>query len=237
MRKRFLSLTIALVLCTAMLTLNLSAPILGAVQACLFIVLLTGCVWLADWWTSPSRWKFKTLWRVSLPYLVSGIAGGLLSIDVLAQTIPPLMEGCRPIPFLTGITHLPSLVTVLFPTLLGVPETIDLFKLMGQDLFDLKFTGGVIFVLAVLGLFNRKAPLTAKFPAAEAPAKGLHAALLQGRGAANNRQLICFSCRSQYYATKNGYTPFSCGYVSVFYQLLHCKFQYSFHNKYRSTCE
>ena len=30
MRKRFLSLTIALVLCTAMLTLNLSAPILGA---------------------------------------------------------------------------------------------------------------------------------------------------------------------------------------------------------------
>ena len=135
----------------------------GHLQACLFIVLLTGCVWLADWWTSPSRWKFKTLWRVSLPYLVSGIAGGLLSIDVLAQTIPPLMEGCRPIPFLTGITHLPSLVTVLFPTLLGVPETIDLFKLMGQDLFDLKFTGGVIFVLAVLGLFNRKAPLTAKF--------------------------------------------------------------------------
>lgn len=87
---------------------------------------------------------------------MSGIIGALLSIDVLAQTIPPLMEGCRPIPFLTGITHLPSLVTVLFPTLLGVPETIDLFKLMGQDLFDLKFTGGVIFVLAVLGLFNKK---------------------------------------------------------------------------------
>ena len=84
--------------------------------------------------------------------------GAFSPIDVLAQTIPPLMEGCRPIPFLTGITHLPSLVTVLFPTLLGVPETIDLFKLMGQDLFDLKFTGGVIFVLAVLGLFNRKPP-------------------------------------------------------------------------------
>lgn len=135
----------------------------GHLQACLFIVLLTGCVWLADWWTSPSRWKIKTLWRVSLPYLASGIGGALLSIDVLAQTIPPLMEGCKSIPSLTGITHLPSLVTVLFPTLLGIPETIDLFKLMGQDLFDLKFTGGVIFVLAVLGLFNKKAPLPAKF--------------------------------------------------------------------------
>lgn len=135
----------------------------GHLQACLFIVLLTGCIWLADWWTSPSRGNFKTLWRVSLPYLVSGIGGSLLSIDVLAQTIPPLMEGCRPIPFLTGITHLPSLVTVLFPTLLGVPETIDLFKLMGQDLFDLKFTGGIIFVLSVFGLFNKKAPLAAKF--------------------------------------------------------------------------
>jgi hypothetical protein len=126
----------------------------GHLQACLFIVLLTGCVWLADWWSSPSRWNLKTLWRVSLPYLVSGIGGALLSIDVLAQTIPPLMA---------GVKELPSLVTVLFPTLLGVPETIDLFKLMGQDLFDLKFTGGVIFVLSVLGLFNRKAPLTAKF--------------------------------------------------------------------------
>lgn len=73
------------------------------------------------------------------------------------------MAGVKELPFLTGVTHLPSLVTVLFPTLLGVPETIDLFKLMGQDLFDLKFTGGVIFVLSVMGLFNRKAPLTAKF--------------------------------------------------------------------------
>ena len=73
------------------------------------------------------------------------------------------MAGVKELPFLTGVTHLPSLVTVLFPTLLGVPETIDLFKLMGQDLFDLKFTGSVIFVLSVLGLFNRKAPLTAKF--------------------------------------------------------------------------
>lgn len=135
----------------------------GHLQACLFIVLLTGCVWLADWWTSPLRWNLKTLWRVSLPYIVSGIGGALLSIDVLAQTIPPLMEGCKTLPFVAGITHLPSLVTVLFPTLLGVPETIDLFKLMGQDLFDLKFTGGIIFVLSVLGLFNRKAPLAAKF--------------------------------------------------------------------------
>lgn len=135
----------------------------GHLQACLFIVLLTGCVWLADWWSSPSRWSLKTLWRVSLPYLVSGIGGALLSIDVLSQTIPPLMAGVKELPFLTGVTHLPSLVTVLFPTLLGVPETIDLFKLMGQDLFDLKFTGSVIFVLSVLGLFNRKAPLTAKF--------------------------------------------------------------------------
>ena len=66
---------------------------------------------------------------------------------------------------------------------------------------------------------------------------GPAATVFDGETAANNRQLICFSCRSQYYATKNGYTPFSCGYVSVFYQLLHCKFQYSFHNKYRSTCK
>ena len=135
----------------------------GHLQACIFIVLLTACVWLENWWTSDSRWSLKTIWRISIPYLVSGIGGALLSIDVLAETIPPLLEGCRTLPFLTGITHLPSLVTVLFPTLLGIPETMDLFKLMGQDLFDLKFTGGIIFILAVLALFNRKAPLTAKF--------------------------------------------------------------------------
>lgn len=134
----------------------------GHLQACLFIVLLVACVWMVDWWQRPNKWSLKVLVMSSLPYWVSGLLACVLSLDVLAHTVPPLLEGCKSLPMMLGYTHLPSLITMVFPTLGGIPETIDLFKVMGQDLFDLKFCGGVMFILGVLGLFNKKAPVQAK---------------------------------------------------------------------------
>lgn len=73
------------------------------------------------------------------------------------------MEGCKSLPFVWGLENIPFLATSVMPTLFGIPQTISISKVIGADLFDIKFGGGVVFVLAVLALFNRRAPLTAKF--------------------------------------------------------------------------
>ena len=134
----------------------------GHLQACLFVFLLVLCVFLADWWKRTNHWSWKVLLKSSSFYFISGFLAALLSLDVFVDTLPR-MEGCKSLPFVWGLENLPFLVTSVMPTLFGIPQTISISKVIGADLFDIKFGGGVVFVLAVLALFNRQAPLTAKF--------------------------------------------------------------------------
>ena len=134
----------------------------GHLQACLFVFLLVLCVFLADWWKRADRWSWKVFLKSSSFYLISGFLAALLSLDVFVDTLPR-MEGCKSLPFVWGLENIPFLATSVMPTLFGIPQTISISKVIGADLFDIKFGGGVVFVLAVLALFNRRAPLTAKF--------------------------------------------------------------------------
>lgn len=134
----------------------------GHLQSCTFIFLLVLCVFLADWWRRENRWSWKIFVNSAWPYFISGVLAALLSLDVFVDTLPR-MEGCKSLSFIWSIGHLPSLITSIIPTVLGVPQTISLFRVMDADLFDIKFGGGIVFILAILGLFNSRAPLTAKF--------------------------------------------------------------------------
>lgn len=134
----------------------------GHLQTCTFVFLLVACLFLADWWSREKRWTWKSILSSACPYFVSGVLAALLSLDVFVDTLPR-MEGCKPLEFTWGFNRLPTLIASIVPTILGTPQTISVCKSIGADLFDIKFGGGVLFVLALIGLFNRRAPMAAKF--------------------------------------------------------------------------
>ena len=134
----------------------------GHLQSCLFVATLVLCLFAAEWWPRPNRWRPGTLFRAALPYAVLAAFSSILILDVLLNTVPPYLEGCRELPrksFLKALLALPTLVTALHPTALGTPQSMDGFKAFGCDLFDLKFAGAVPFVLALFALVRKRAPL------------------------------------------------------------------------------
>ena len=134
----------------------------GSLQTCLFVATLVLCVFVADWMTQTDRWKPRTIFRTALPYTNLAILSSILVLDILLNTVPPYLEGCRELPrksFLKALLALPTLVTAFHPTALGTPQSMDGFKAFGCDLFDLKFAGAIPFVLALFAIFRKQAPL------------------------------------------------------------------------------
>ena len=134
----------------------------GSLQSCLFVATLVFCLFLSDGWPRPARWKPLPLLRAALPYAVLAVLSSVLILDVLLDTVPPFLEGCRQLPHkspLKALLALPTLVTALLPTLFGTPQSLDAFKAFGCDLFDLKFAGAIPFVLALFAVFRKRAPL------------------------------------------------------------------------------
>ncbi len=134
----------------------------GSLQSCLFVATLVLCLFLSDWWPQPTRWKPRTILRSALPYAALAVLSSVLILDVLLNTVPPYLEGCRELPqksVLKALLALPTLVTAIHPTILGTPQSLDGFKAFGCDLFDLKFAGTIPFVLALFAIFRKQAPL------------------------------------------------------------------------------
>ncbi len=133
----------------------------GHLQACLFVATLVFCLFVAEWWPRPNRWKPAVLTRTALPYAILALLSSILILDVLLNTVPPYLEGCRELPrksALKALLALPTLVTALFPTSLGTPQSMDGFKAFGCDLFDLKFAGAIPLILALFAVFQKRAP-------------------------------------------------------------------------------
>lgn len=137
----------------------------GHLQACIFVILLVGLAALSDWWTTLRRWNLPQVWKTFLPYIVCGILGAVMALDVVVETVPALLHGKRDMPsrgWLEALVALPTLVTSIFPSIMGTPQGLDLMKLFKVDLFSIKFMGALTLLLATLGLFRRQAPLMAK---------------------------------------------------------------------------
>ncbi len=133
----------------------------GNLQTCTFVVLLVACLFLAEWWEAKNRCSWKAIIFSASPYLVSGLLAALLSLDVFVDTLPR-MQGCKTLPFDWGISRLPSLITFIIPNFFGTPQSLSLLKIIDSDLFDIKYSGCVLFILAAIGLLNPRAPLAAK---------------------------------------------------------------------------
>jgi hypothetical protein len=137
----------------------------GHLQTCVFVVLLVVLVAIAHWWKSDQRWNPSQVGKLLLPYTVVGILGSLLALDVVMETVPPLLQGNKdmtPRTWFTALLGLPTLVTSITPTVMGTPQGIDVMKAFASDLFSIKFMGAVPLLLAAVACFRRQAPATAK---------------------------------------------------------------------------
>lgn len=134
----------------------------GHLQSCVFGFMLVACVWLSEVWKKDKQWpSWREFFRTTCSYLLVGVLGALLSLDVFVDTLPTV-GGCRSMPYVWGVQNLLTLGTCLFPASLGVPQTMDMFKIFSLTLFDVKFGGGIVFILAIIACFNKRAPRVAK---------------------------------------------------------------------------
>ena len=134
----------------------------GSLQSCTFVFMLVACIWGALVWKTEGNWlPKKEFYRITVSFLLTGIVGALLSLDVFVDTLPR-MDGCKTMPFRWGVSHVATMFRSLFPLVAGVPQTIDFGKIVGSGLMDIRFGGGIVFILALVGLFNSKAPRIAK---------------------------------------------------------------------------
>ncbi len=137
----------------------------GSLQTCLFVATLVFCLFLADWLNRGDKWSVSGTSHVAVPYVVLAFFSSVLAFDVIAATIPPFLDGCRTMEWKSPLQYaksLPTLITCVFPTVLGTPQTIDGFKLFGAGLFDLKFAGAIPFFLALFAFRRKSSPLVAK---------------------------------------------------------------------------
>jgi hypothetical protein len=137
----------------------------GHLQACVFVVLMVAIV--AFYHAAPHiiKRKFHTAIRTLLPYTISGILAAILTLDVIVETVPALLEGNKTMPdrgFMNPLLSLPTLASSILPTIMGTPQSLDLTKQFTLDLFAIKFMGATAVILAALGLLRRDAPILAK---------------------------------------------------------------------------
>jgi hypothetical protein len=137
----------------------------GHLQTCLFVVLLVALVGFRDAWPHIAQRRFFPSLRALLPYIVSGLFASALALDVIIETIPALLRGNKEMlgrSWTDTLMGLPTLVTSVFPTVMGTPQGLDVMKAFRSGLFSIKFMGAVAFLLALIALFDRRAPATAK---------------------------------------------------------------------------
>lgn len=134
----------------------------GHLQSCAFAFILVACTWVANIWKTENQWPTRKIFlKTTFSFLLTGILGAMLSVDVFVDTLQR-MSGCKDMPFGWGVNNIPTFCTLLFPTSLGIPETLDIAKMFKLDLFDIKFGGSTVFILSLIGCFNRRAPIAAK---------------------------------------------------------------------------
>lgn len=111
----------------------------GSLQSCLFVTLLVLCLFLADVWTIRKTDDRRSCLRLVASYATLAVGSTLLVSDVLLDTIPPFLDGCRELShrgILANLKALPFLASAVFPAAFGTPQTMDAGKVFGTGLFD-----------------------------------------------------------------------------------------------------
>jgi hypothetical protein len=140
----------------------------GTLQTNVYVVLLLGAVWAG--WAWESRHDRRRLWEASWSIGLWGFFGlGLAAFHIL-PTIAALLESTASgmgyfrytqgvfEPFLSGVFFIGQ----IFPSLFGSPQSVDLSKALGRDLFNIAFFGFLPMIVAIRSLFLKEAPAVAR---------------------------------------------------------------------------
>ncbi len=133
----------------------------GSLQTCLFTALVVLCLFLADEWNSARTQSPKYMVRTLMFYAGTTFFASLFFINVLRNTVPPFLEGCRTLAhhgILDCVKRIPHLATTFFPLALGTPQTMDAAKSLGCSLFSVRFSGMTVVLLALSALLRGNAP-------------------------------------------------------------------------------
>ena len=142
----------------------------GSLQHSAFVVMATVCVFLGCWWDSQRR--TQALASHLTRFFVWGALGMALAGIMFEPTIRAFLdnnasghmrgalgyENGRAQPLLNALSY----PFYLFPFPLGSPSSLDFWKVLFSDMFNIGFFGTVPMVLALLSLFKNKVPTAPK---------------------------------------------------------------------------
>lgn len=137
----------------------------GSLQTCLYVALVCLALFSGDLWEHRRIFTRRDCSRFLVFWILLTLGASLLAFDVLVNTIPPCLHGMRTISnpsFLQCLKRIPHFGTLLVPSLFGSPQTMDLGKLFGADIFETKFLGVSAIVLAVISFARKEAPIIPK---------------------------------------------------------------------------
>ncbi|MGN0843672.1 MAG: hypothetical protein ACI4QT_00455 [Kiritimatiellia bacterium] len=135
----------------------------GHLQACLFVAIITGTVFLVH--AYGFRHDRRMLFRIAVLFFTTVVFTSLLCLDVWMETIPAYLARCKQMPFVgvwQALKSTPTLVSLLFPFVLGTPDALNCPAFFASDLFDELFIGTAPFILGTMALFRKDAPAAAK---------------------------------------------------------------------------
>jgi len=148
---------------TLAVSILLAGAFVGAALRCGFLhTTLFNISLLAIFLLSESSARRRTgdhfKWEPAILAILLGLA---IALPWFLDVVPPAFRGghaLRNRSVFEGIKALPTLVTAIYPTLLGSPQSLDAMKAVGLDFYNVKFAGGTAIILAILALFKREAP-------------------------------------------------------------------------------
>lgn len=140
----------------------------GTIQHAIYVTMAVGCVWLA--WLVESHGDWRAQWKITWQMALGGLLGaGLAAYSFLPAVIGFLdtvqggyqqrggigyAEGPLQ-PWLNAVSYL----AYAFPWPLGDPQSLDWWKVLKSDLFNVCFFGFLPTALAFILAWNRRMPL------------------------------------------------------------------------------
>lgn len=145
--------------------------LLGAtLQQAAFVVAVLGCLWLGWTWQKPIN--VRAVVRTTLAVAVPALLGAGLAAFALEPSIAAYLENERADHGRGAFTYdagwsqplwqATASAMTAYPFLFGSVQSLDLWKLLKFDVFNVGFFGTVPMLLACVALFSRRVPAAAK---------------------------------------------------------------------------
>jgi hypothetical protein len=142
----------------------------GTLQHAAYVVLVFVCLWVG--WVWEARSNARATARSTALLFIAGLLGAGMAAYGLEPTIQAYVENVRSghergaLGYAAGVLqpllNAVSLPFYALPSIMGAPQSLDLWKALKSDAFNVASFGTVPVVIAFMGFFSRRVPLPAR---------------------------------------------------------------------------